>query len=436
MPGSRLLWLLSAAAVAFAPARADTTRPVVGPGATRDEVLQAYGWPGGQSQSGGREILTYPQGRIVLQNGVVERMDFSPDVTWAKPKPRPAPATATKAPVAPPPAATPAPVVDPWTTDFAGALRDANASGRHVLALFTGTDWSPPARRFQAEVALHPSFREAVESAFVLLKLDFPTHTTQPEALRRQNGALRERFQVTTYPTLIVLSSAGDEISRVNLAKARPQPTYREQVIAAIAEAQPAPPSPKSADATPAAGTTAGAVPARSEFHPWFWGGAIGALLLCWILVRRRAVAREAQPPRVAVPKPADVAGWSHNKLREVTAGLLEYEGWRVQLRPVGTGADLALRHDPAGPAEVLTGCQSGQVGPAGARALRNLFATAVAEGVVEVWFVSPGGFTAEARALAAEQHLALVDGEDLLQRLKPLPALALIRVLSTATLT
>jgi hypothetical protein len=429
--------LLLLVAVSFLPARADSTRPVVGPGATRDEVIEAYGWPSGQSQSAGREIFTYPQGRIVLQNGVVERMDFSPNVTWAKPKPRPAPAAPTTKPPVVAPSAMPArPMVDPWVTDFAAALREAAARGCHVLALFTGTDWSPPAKRFQSEVALHPAFLDAVMGDFVLLKLDFPTHTALRDDLRRQNAALRERFDVTTYPTLIVLSASGEEISRVNLAKARPEPTYRDQVVAAIAEARPTPP--RSAGAV-GAGTAATAaarsrvIPGR-ELNRWVLGGAVGLLLVCWYLVRRRSPVEQPNTPGVTLPTPAEIAGWSHNKVREVSAGLFEYEGWRVQLRTADTGADLALRHDPAARPEVLVGCQAAGGGLAGARTLRNLFATAVAEGVPTIWFVSPGGFTPEARAFAAEQQVALVDGEALLQRLKPLPALALIRVLTTAT--
>ena len=40
-------------------AMAADSRPVVGPGATKEEVLDAYGWPTGQTQAGAKEILTY-----------------------------------------------------------------------------------------------------------------------------------------------------------------------------------------------------------------------------------------------------------------------------------------------------------------------------------------------------------------------------------------
>ena len=55
------------------------------PGATKDEAIEAYGWPTGQSQSGTKEILSYPQGRITLENGRVEKVDFSTSMPWPAP---------------------------------------------------------------------------------------------------------------------------------------------------------------------------------------------------------------------------------------------------------------------------------------------------------------------------------------------------------------
>jgi hypothetical protein len=77
------VWLALGSAVA-----ADS-RPVVGPGATKEEVLDAYGWPTGLSQAGAKEILIYPQGRVVLDKGRVEVVDFTLKTPWPAPRPRP-----------------------------------------------------------------------------------------------------------------------------------------------------------------------------------------------------------------------------------------------------------------------------------------------------------------------------------------------------------
>src|SRR5882672_5359235 len=97
-------------------ARAADTRPVVGPGATKDDVINAYGWPTGQSQLGAKEILNYPQGSITLANGKVERVDFSTSIPWPAPRPRPG----TPAEVAAKRAE--AKMFDPWTTSFPDAV--------------------------------------------------------------------------------------------------------------------------------------------------------------------------------------------------------------------------------------------------------------------------------------------------------------------------
>ncbi len=72
----------------------------------------------------------------------------------------------------------------------------------------------------------------AVLGDFVLLQLDFPTHTVQPKNLREQNARLRERFGVTTYPALLVLSASGEKVAAVELAKL----DGATQVIAAVAD--------------------------------------------------------------------------------------------------------------------------------------------------------------------------------------------------------
>ncbi len=425
------------------------TRPVVGVGATRDAVLDAYGWPSGQSQAGEREIFTYPQGQVVLKNGVVERMEFSTHVEWPKPKPRPGALTTLKdkpAPVVPV-------VVDPWLADFSDASREARARPAHILVLFTGSDWSPPCQRFQAEVATNPAFVATIGSEFVLLRLDFPTHAKQPADVRLQNATLRERYNVTTYPTLLLLTPEGLELSRVDLAKPRPEPSYVEQVIAAVLEAKPKgaklvswaaddakTPAGAGGDGTPAAeGRWAGLLKVLrvADDYRWAVGGGLVVVVGCWLLLRRRRVV-EAEPeaPKVktTMPTPADIAAWTQDRVRDVVAALFEFEGSRVELRSTESGAELALMHPNETRPRVLVRCQSAAAGLAGGKAVRNLYGTVVAEHVDNAWYVSPGGFTPEARQFARENGMVLIGGEDLLLRLKTVPPLALIRILAPKT--
>ena len=63
--------------------------------------------------------------------------------------------------------------------------------------------------QFHNEVAFEPDFVNAFTGEFVFLRLDFPSRTAQPAALKEQNAQLRERYAVTTYPSLLILSASG-----------------------------------------------------------------------------------------------------------------------------------------------------------------------------------------------------------------------------------
>jgi hypothetical protein len=53
-----------------------TARAEIYTGSSRAEVIEAFGTPRGISQAGAKEILTYAEGRVVLEKGVVVRLDL------------------------------------------------------------------------------------------------------------------------------------------------------------------------------------------------------------------------------------------------------------------------------------------------------------------------------------------------------------------------
>jgi len=430
----------------------------VGPGASRDEALNAYGWPTGQSQSGTKEILTYPQGRIYLEKGRVERVDFSPEVAWPAPRPRPGAPTTTagKKPVAPD---------EFWVTDWAAAAADARTRRARVLALFTGSDWSPGSQKFQSEVALEPDFLNAFVGDYVFLKVDFPSRQTLPEALRAQNAQLRGRYEVKTYPALLVLSPGGMLLARVDLENLPPGDTYRARVIAALAgvrrelAAKPPPPDPVEIEASGAGGVrktdTARAGPATGTTQlaaslssaSWLLatsliGGLALVVLAWWWLWRRgsgagggggRAAEREEQAASAeAATLSADATTWSKQQVCRITAKLCEAEGYRVVVRPAGGDVDFALMRTGDEAARVLVWCLPAAAGRANKRRVRELFASITLDGVGEGWLVAPGGAEEDARALAAEKQITLIDAAELAERLDALPPLARIRMLGS----
>lgn len=55
-------------------------------------------------------------------------------------------------------------------------------------------------------------FADYATTNLVLVQVDFPRTKTQPEALKKANRALMQRFRVEGFPTLVVLNSAGKKV--------------------------------------------------------------------------------------------------------------------------------------------------------------------------------------------------------------------------------
>jgi hypothetical protein len=432
-------------------------RPVVGPGATRDDAIKAYGWPTGQSQSGSREILIYPQGRIFLEKGKVERVDFSPNVAWAPPRPKPVPrgGVATKATEA---------AVDYWHTDWNAAIEEATKRHARLLVLFTGLDWSPASRQFFEEVAAEADFINAFTGEFVFVRLDFPNRLPQSATLREQNAKLRERFEVTTYPSLLMVTPSGVVQGRVDLDTPRPGETYRVRMIAAVREmrdaiaARPVPAEPVKRPATPvpavadlpAKAEKVAAPPISTELSSSLssaglllgvslGGGFIFVVLVLWLMWRRGATVPVAgkpaapladKPATTQVVSSADSKLWTKQELRLVAAKLAEAEGHRVAPRLDGLDADLVLTRPGEVHPRALVLCVPAMAGAVSTRRVRELHAAVSVEHIPEAWIVAPGGFASEAREFAAEKKMELIDGQELAERLDALPPLARRRMM------
>lgn len=101
-----------------------------------------------------------------------------------------------------------------WGTDFSGALNQAQAQHKLVLMDFTGSDWCPWCIKFDNEVLSTSRFASYAQNNLILVRVDFPHNTPQPEMVRRANRDLASRFNVDGYPTLILADSSGKELWR------------------------------------------------------------------------------------------------------------------------------------------------------------------------------------------------------------------------------
>lgn len=219
-----------------------------GVGTTREEVYAQLGAPRSKINAGGREILSYPKGRITLEEGKIVSIDWKglPPGTPAAPAasaPTMSVPTPAAAPAAVPAQAVPMPVAAPkpaedWLTDFSAAQKLAAERKRRLLVLFTGSDWCPPCMQFEANVAHAPEFLNLANTSFVLVKLDYPRTTPQSPALRARNEELRRQYGVNSFPSLLVISADGTKSARVDTARGRPASGIVDYYVQALDEAR------------------------------------------------------------------------------------------------------------------------------------------------------------------------------------------------------
>ena len=101
-----------------------------------------------------------------------------------------------------------------WSLDFPQALARARAANKMVLIDFTGSDWCLWCVKFDKDVLSTGRFAAYAESKLVLVLADFPNRAAQSDALKQANQELKRQFQVSGFPTLVVLNSSGQEIGR------------------------------------------------------------------------------------------------------------------------------------------------------------------------------------------------------------------------------
>lgn len=101
-----------------------------------------------------------------------------------------------------------------WLTDLPKAQEQAKKDNKLVLLDFTGSDWCSWCIKFKKEVLETDEFKQYADKNLVLVEVDFPNKKVQSNELKQSNNALKEKYNVSGYPTYVVLNSAGKEVGR------------------------------------------------------------------------------------------------------------------------------------------------------------------------------------------------------------------------------
>jgi protein disulfide-isomerase len=101
-----------------------------------------------------------------------------------------------------------------WLTDLSKAETQAKSENKIVLMDFTGSDWCEWCIKFKKDVLDTDEFQTYAAKNVVLVELDFPNKKAQSDDLKKANAALKDKYNIEGFPTLIALDQNGKEIGR------------------------------------------------------------------------------------------------------------------------------------------------------------------------------------------------------------------------------
>lgn len=96
-----------------------------------------------------------------------------------------------------------------WLTSWDQAAKESKRTGHPILMDFTGSDWCVWCQKLKKEVFNTPEFTAWASKNVVLLELDYPHSTAQPEAVKKQNAELAQKYSIEGYPTVLFVDAAG-----------------------------------------------------------------------------------------------------------------------------------------------------------------------------------------------------------------------------------
>lgn len=109
-----------------------------------------------------------------------------------------------------------------WLMDYRAAIAKAEAEDKAILVNFTGSDWCGWCVKLRREVFDTPEFLRFAEHNFVLLEVDFPKRKQLSTAQKQANERLSERFEITGFPTIIILNKGGVKIGQYGYLRGGP----------------------------------------------------------------------------------------------------------------------------------------------------------------------------------------------------------------------
>jgi len=99
-----------------------------------------------------------------------------------------------------------------WQTSYETAVNQAKSSSKPILLFFTGSDWCGWCNRLEDEVFNTAEFAGSSKDKFIFVKIDFPLYTALPQQLNEQNKQLKKRYDIRSFPTIVIIDPQEQQI--------------------------------------------------------------------------------------------------------------------------------------------------------------------------------------------------------------------------------
>ncbi len=101
-----------------------------------------------------------------------------------------------------------------WSSSFQEEAQKAAVSEKPLLIAFMGSDWCPWSQKLEEDVLTQADFLKEIKEKFHLVWLDFPENL-QGASINAEVAALKEKFKIEEFPSLILLNPSLEAISKV-----------------------------------------------------------------------------------------------------------------------------------------------------------------------------------------------------------------------------
>ena len=92
-----------------------------------------------------------------------------------------------------------------WFDDVQKAIETAQADGKDLLLLYTGSDWCPPCKKLESEVLSQEDFLKEAKQNYVFVVFDFPRQKQLAPETVEQNKNWASKFGIEGYPTVVLI---------------------------------------------------------------------------------------------------------------------------------------------------------------------------------------------------------------------------------------